>query len=110
MIATVLVAGAALATVVAVDPKDLWHRLTRRSGGDSGPQADATGFYRATEATPNSAGSVLRSEPLDGGGGLPDGTRLVRVAYSTLDARDRPVVASAAVAIPPVAGGAPIAV
>jgi len=110
ILGVVVVSGAVLAAVVAFDPKDLWHRLTGRSGADSRPAADATGFYRATEPTTNARGSVLRSELLDPGDDLPDGTRLLRIAYETLDARDQPVVASAAVAIPPNAADAPIAV
>jgi hypothetical protein len=93
-----------------LDPEDLWHRLTGRSGADSRPAPDATGFYRATEPSTNARGSVLRSEPLDPGDDLPDGTRLLRIAYETLHGRGQPVVASAAVAIPPNAADAPVAV
>ncbi|MET0326421.1 MAG: prolyl oligopeptidase family serine peptidase [Ilumatobacteraceae bacterium] len=68
----------------------------RRRRGTTPPAVDATGFYAATTVGPGPRGAVLATESMSG----PAGATTWRVRYRTLDAADRPVVASMAIAAP----------
>jgi dipeptidyl aminopeptidase/acylaminoacyl peptidase len=85
--------------VIVDDARHLARRAVgswRRRRGSTPPAGDPTGFYAATTVGPGRRGEVLATEPIT----APEGASAWRVRYRTLDAADRPIVASMAVAAP----------
>ncbi len=104
--------GASAATPGSTVPAAVDHPTTD-SGGSQATVPDAlASFYRAPDPLPYApAGTLVRSQAVDPGPGLPAGTRAYRVLYHSTTAGGGDLAESGVVVVPggaPPAGGFPI--